>query len=281
MRAVVERHGGIVEKYIGDAIMAVFGIPVLHEDDALRAVRAAIEMREALAALNEELERVWGVQLAARIGVNTGEVIAGDHSQGYRFVTGEAVTVAKRLEEAAGTGEILIGEATHRLVRDAVRVEPGGRARSSTGSRSTPSGWSRCSSTPPATRAASTRLSSGASGSARRCKPCSGMRSAIEPATCSLCSARPGRQVAAGAGVRRSARRRGDRAQGPLPALRGGHQLLAAGRGRQGCGARGRPGPRRGGGGDRGASRGGGEGGADRRARRRGGGTRRPGRRNE
>ena len=127
MRAVLERHGGIVEKYIGDAIMAVFGIPVLHEDDALRAVRAATEMREALAALNEELERVWGVQLAARVGVNTGEVIAGDHSQGYRFVTGEAVTVAKRLEEAAATGEILIGETTHRLVRDAVLVEPGGR----------------------------------------------------------------------------------------------------------------------------------------------------------
>ena len=84
-------------------------------------------MRETLAALNEELERVWGVQLAARIGVNTGEVIAGDHSQGYRFVTGEAVTAAKRLEEAAGTNEILIGEATHRLVRDAVHVEPGGR----------------------------------------------------------------------------------------------------------------------------------------------------------
>ena len=127
MSGVVERHGGIVEKYIGDAVLAVFGIPVLHEDDALRAVRAAAEMREALEVLNESLESVWGVRLAARIGVDTGEVIAGDHSQGHLFVTGEAVNVAKRLEEAAATGEILIGEETHELVRDAVLVEPGGR----------------------------------------------------------------------------------------------------------------------------------------------------------
>ena len=110
MSEVVERHGGIVEKYIGDAVMAVFGVPVLHEDDALRAVRAAVEMREALNLLNDELERSWGIRLAARIGVNTGEVIAGDHSQGHLFVTGKAVNVAKRLEEAADTSEILIGE---------------------------------------------------------------------------------------------------------------------------------------------------------------------------
>jgi predicted ATPase/class 3 adenylate cyclase len=125
MQEVVERHGGIVEKYIGDAVMAVFGVPVVHEDDALRAVRAAVEMRETLATLNDELQRGWGVRLAARIGVNTGEVIAGDHSQGHLFVTGKAVNVAKRLEEAAETNEILVGEATHQLVRDAVLVERG------------------------------------------------------------------------------------------------------------------------------------------------------------
>ena len=125
MHEVVERHGGIVEKYIGDAVMAVFGVPVVHEDDALRAVRAAVEMRETLATLNDELARSWGIRLAARIGVNTGEVIAGDHSQGHLFVTGKAVNVAKRLEEAAETNEILIGEATHQLVRDAVLVERG------------------------------------------------------------------------------------------------------------------------------------------------------------
>ena len=81
LSAVVQRHGGIVEKYIGDAIMAVFGVPLLHEDDALRAVRAAVEMREKLAILNHELEAGWGVRLMNRIGINTGEVIAGDQMQ--------------------------------------------------------------------------------------------------------------------------------------------------------------------------------------------------------
>ena len=85
LSAVIRRHGGIVEKYIGDAIMAVFGVPILHEDDALRAVRAAVEMRDTLAILNHEFEAGWGVRLANRIGVNTGEVIAGDHTQGHLF----------------------------------------------------------------------------------------------------------------------------------------------------------------------------------------------------
>src|SRR5437867_12471721 len=93
MKAALESHGGTVEKFIGDAVMAVFGIPVLHEDDALRAVRAALEMREALKTLNKELERDHGVTLAARIGVNTGEVVAGDPSSGQALVTGDAVNV--------------------------------------------------------------------------------------------------------------------------------------------------------------------------------------------
>ena len=84
MSAVIQRHGGIVERYIGDAIMAVFGVPMLHEDDALRAVRAAVEMRDTLAILNHELEAGWGVRLANRIGVNTGEVIAGDQRRDIR-----------------------------------------------------------------------------------------------------------------------------------------------------------------------------------------------------
>jgi class 3 adenylate cyclase len=95
MRSAVERHGGTVEKFIGDAVMAVFGIPRLHEDDALRAVRAAAEMREGLVALNKELERNHGLTLAARIGVNTGEVVAGDPSGGQTLVTGDAVNVAR------------------------------------------------------------------------------------------------------------------------------------------------------------------------------------------
>ena len=123
MRAVLERHGGTVEKFIGDAVMAVFGIPVLHEDDALRAVRAAAEMRDALVRLNDELERERGVRIQVRVGVNTGEVVAGDSAGGQTFATGDAVNVAARLEQAAQPGEILIGESTYRLVRDAVTVE--------------------------------------------------------------------------------------------------------------------------------------------------------------
>jgi class 3 adenylate cyclase/tetratricopeptide (TPR) repeat protein len=122
MREALERHGGTVEKFIGDAVMAVFGVPAIHEDDALRAVRAAAEMRDAFKVLNKELERDYGVSLTGRIGVNTGEVVAGDH--GDTLVTGDAVNVAARLEQAAEPGTVLIGEKTLRLVRDAVVVEP-------------------------------------------------------------------------------------------------------------------------------------------------------------
>jgi hypothetical protein len=123
-RRVHQRHGGVVEKFIGDAVMAVFGIPHVHEDDALRAVRAAWELREEVAALNRELERELGVALHVRTGVNTGLVLAGDEQQGHAFVGGETVNVAARLERAAGAGEVLVGEATHRLVADAVTVQP-------------------------------------------------------------------------------------------------------------------------------------------------------------
>jgi class 3 adenylate cyclase/tetratricopeptide (TPR) repeat protein len=110
MKAIVERHGGTVEKFIGDAVMAVFGVPIVHEDDALRAVRAAAEMREAFPEL--------GIQ--GRIGVTTGEVVTGTEE---RLATGDAVNVAARLQQVAQTGEILIGEETLQLVRDAVEVE--------------------------------------------------------------------------------------------------------------------------------------------------------------
>jgi class 3 adenylate cyclase/tetratricopeptide (TPR) repeat protein len=110
MKAIVERHGGSVEKFIGDAVMAVFGVPVVHEDDALRAVRAAVEMRDALPELG----------VPGRIGVTTGEVVTGTEE---RLATGDAVNVAARLEQAAQPGEILIGEETLRLTRDAVQVE--------------------------------------------------------------------------------------------------------------------------------------------------------------
>jgi class 3 adenylate cyclase/tetratricopeptide (TPR) repeat protein len=123
MRQILDHHGGTVEKFIGDAVMAVFGIPVAHEDDALRAVRAAVEMRARLTELNEELMRERGVALAVRTGINTGEVVAGDPSAGHFYASGDAVNVAARLEQAAQPGEILIGEETYRHVGDAVAVE--------------------------------------------------------------------------------------------------------------------------------------------------------------
>ncbi len=123
MKRPLEQHGGRIEKYIGDAIMAVFGLPQAHEDDALRAVRAALGMKEALARLNDELEQRWGVRLENRTGVNTGEVVAGDSASAQRLVTGDAVNVAARLEQAAPALEVLIGEPTYRLVRHTVKVE--------------------------------------------------------------------------------------------------------------------------------------------------------------
>src|SRR5688572_7764943 len=101
MRGAIERHGGTVEKFVGDAVMAVFGVPTAHEDDALRTVRAAWEMQQRLTDLNAELERRFGATIALRIGVNTGEVVAGDATARQALVTGDAVNVAARLEQAA------------------------------------------------------------------------------------------------------------------------------------------------------------------------------------
>jgi class 3 adenylate cyclase len=126
MKRVVESHGGAVEKFIGDALLAVFGIPRAHEDDALRAVSTAVEMRKTLAQLNEEFERVWGVSVGVRTGLDTGEVVAGAPEGGELFVTGETVNTAARLEGAASEGEILLGERTYRLVRQFVVAEPVG-----------------------------------------------------------------------------------------------------------------------------------------------------------
>src|SRR5437660_1179265 len=119
-RRVIERHGGTVEKFIGDAVMAVFGVPVLHEDDAVRAVRAAAELRVAIHALNEELAHDYGTTLELRIGINTGEVVTGTEE---RLATGDAVNVAARLEQAASPGSVLLGPETLRLVRHGVEAE--------------------------------------------------------------------------------------------------------------------------------------------------------------
>ncbi|TMH00094.1 MAG: zinc-ribbon domain-containing protein, partial [Betaproteobacteria bacterium] len=125
MAAEISRHGGKIEKYIGDAIMAVFGLPRAHEDDALRAVRAVVGMRAALGAVNEGLMAHYGIALSNRTGVNTGEVVANDDpGADQKLATGDAVNVAARLEQAAPENEIYLGEVTYRLVRDAVEVEP-------------------------------------------------------------------------------------------------------------------------------------------------------------
>ena len=111
MSGIVESHGGTVEKFIGDAVLAVFGVPQVHEDDALRACRAAVEMRDALP----------GLGIRGRIGVNTGEVVTGTAE---RLVTGDAVNVAARFEQAAVPGEVLVGASTYELVQGAVEAEP-------------------------------------------------------------------------------------------------------------------------------------------------------------
>jgi class 3 adenylate cyclase len=120
----LQAHGGQVEKFIGDAVMCVFGLPAAHEDDALRAVRGALDVTAAIERFNVRLSNELGVQLAVRVGVNTGEVIAGDHASGQGLVTGDAVNTAARLEGAAPAGGILIGELTHRLVAAVVDAEP-------------------------------------------------------------------------------------------------------------------------------------------------------------
>jgi DNA-binding SARP family transcriptional activator/tetratricopeptide (TPR) repeat protein len=122
--AVVSRHGGAVEKYAGDAVMAVFGIPVSHEDDALRAARAALDIRVAVAALNERLVEAHGVGLEIRIGFEAGEVVTTPTETHRRLVAGEAVGIASRLEQAAATGEVVVGEVAGRLIDHAARLEP-------------------------------------------------------------------------------------------------------------------------------------------------------------
>ncbi|MFG2309946.1 adenylate/guanylate cyclase domain-containing protein [Streptomyces sp. NPDC048566] len=127
MRARIDEHGGTVEKFIGDAVMAVFGVPVRHEDDVHRALAAALGMVGALDGLNAELEREHGVRLAVRIGVNTGEVVVNvDPSARQALVSGEVVNIGARLEQHAGAGEVLIGPATLRAAGPSAVTEPAG-----------------------------------------------------------------------------------------------------------------------------------------------------------
>ncbi len=124
--AAITRHGGAVEKYAGDAVMAAFGIPVAHEDDALRAARAALDVRAGLTALNERLTSNFGVTLQVRIGLEAGEVVATPTDARQRLVTGEAVGIAAKLEQAAADDEIVVGAVAGRLIDYAARLEPRG-----------------------------------------------------------------------------------------------------------------------------------------------------------
>ncbi|MFD3960584.1 adenylate/guanylate cyclase domain-containing protein [Streptomyces bacillaris] len=127
MSAQIVARGGTPEKFIGDAVMAVFGVPVVREDDARRALAAALGMRRALDALNEELEASLGIRLTTRVGVNTGQVVAGsDATARQALVSGEVVNIAARLEQNAGPGEILIGPQTLLAAGPTVKAVPTG-----------------------------------------------------------------------------------------------------------------------------------------------------------
>jgi DNA-binding SARP family transcriptional activator len=133
---VLERHGATVERSLGGAAAAIFGIPVVHEDDALRAVLAATEMRERLAAVHQELEDHWGAWLVLRIGIGTGEVVAG----GEPYAIGEPVQSALGLQREARPDELLVDERTHQLIRDAVDVETSDERIRVAGLRAIPAG---------------------------------------------------------------------------------------------------------------------------------------------
>ncbi len=123
MRRVVELHGGTVDKVIGDAMLVLFGVPVLHEDDAVRAARCSLEMRAALDTLNDEIDARWGERLRIHTGINTGEVVVGPGDDGER-TWGDAVNVARRLQESAARGDILVGPVTARLLHGIARLSP-------------------------------------------------------------------------------------------------------------------------------------------------------------
>jgi class 3 adenylate cyclase/tetratricopeptide (TPR) repeat protein len=140
-REVLERYGGTLQKFMGDAVVAVFGAPKQNEDDPFRAVRAANDLRPALARLNEELEREYELRLGLHTGVNTGEAVFGNPVGGVSILLGDAINVAARLSQAAGEGEILIANSTYQRVRDAVKVDTESRSLELKGKDGTMSAW--------------------------------------------------------------------------------------------------------------------------------------------
>jgi class 3 adenylate cyclase len=123
LRVAIEAHGGRVEKFIGDAVVALFGVPTVHEDDALRAARAVVEARMRLEELNIELEEEFGTRIETRAGINTGEVVVADGADGEPMVVGDVLNVAARLQASAEAGEALLGETSFEIVRHAIEAE--------------------------------------------------------------------------------------------------------------------------------------------------------------
>jgi class 3 adenylate cyclase len=131
VNAEVERYGGVSEKFVGDAVLAVFGVPQTHEDDAERAVRAALAIRDAFPAFAARVGDRHGGEVGLRIGVNTGDVISGREAaaRGELVVSGDAVNVAARLQAQAPVGGVLIGEPTRERLPADVAVVPVPRLR--------------------------------------------------------------------------------------------------------------------------------------------------------
>ena len=124
--AEIERFGGTIDKYIGDNVMGVFGAPVSHEDDPERAVRAGLAMQAAMDEINERVASDLGASFALRVGINSGDVLAGRVGDGYTVI-GDPVNVAARLQAAAEPGSVTVGDLTHRFTRGAieyVELEP-------------------------------------------------------------------------------------------------------------------------------------------------------------
>src|SRR5687767_12038808 len=128
MARAIERHGGAVENFIGDEVAGVFGAQLSHGDDALRAVRAAADMLEEVAALDQELGSRLGVELRLRIGVSTGTVVVGPPIAGRSMSLGDPMNVAARLEKLAEPDQILLSADTYRLVRSDIIAEAAGPA---------------------------------------------------------------------------------------------------------------------------------------------------------
>jgi class 3 adenylate cyclase len=122
MRSAIERHGGTVEKFIGDAVVGSFGVPVAHEDDTLRAVRAGLEMRSAADDLDREL-RADGVRVRVRIGIDAGEAFADEAAAVEGRIAGDVFNTAARIQSAAEPGEILLTSAAEQLVRGRVQTD--------------------------------------------------------------------------------------------------------------------------------------------------------------